>query len=138
MIMRLDGSSYGEVYENKTGDRSSQLDDASLPFAYEMNLFMDEIEDLICSGVKVPLSSRVIIDEEQCLETLEAIRAAWPSEMAQAKRILLEEGEVLERAEVEAEEIRQRTQRDFSGELSRTPATCIRDWSTNWIYFSAM
>jgi hypothetical protein len=120
MIMRLDGSSYGEVYENKTGDRSSQLDDASLPFAYEMNLFMDEIEDLICSGVKVPLSSRVIIDEEQCLETLEAIRAAWPSEMAQAKRILLEEGEVLERAEVEAEEIRQRAEREAALILDQT------------------
>lgn len=109
--MRLNGSSHGGGHDDTSGGRGTDYDDLSLPSAYEMGLFIDEIEDLICSGVKVPLTSKAIVDHEQCLDTLQVIRANWPWQMSEAKRVLSAEGEVLERAEIEAEEIRQRAER---------------------------
>lgn len=86
-------------------------DDQDLLSPREISLFIDEIEDVIHSGVSLPLTSKAVIDQEECLGTLEMLRANWPWEMLEAKRILSEEGQVLGRAEAEAEEIRQRAER---------------------------
>ncbi len=110
--MRLNSSSHAYDQDQTSVSHGHDSDDLSLPFAYEMGLFIDEIEDLICSGVKVPLTSKAIVDREQCLDTLEVIRANWPREMSQAKQVLSAEGEVLERAEIEAEGIRKRAERE--------------------------
>jgi hypothetical protein len=79
--MRLNGSSHGGGHDDTSGGSGTDYDDLSLPSAYEMGLFIDEIEDLICSGVKVPLTSKAIVDQEQCLDTLQVIRANWPWQM---------------------------------------------------------
>ncbi|MCJ7620888.1 MAG: hypothetical protein MUP64_11795 [Anaerolineae bacterium] len=81
------------------------------PSAHEINPFIDEIEEMICSASKVPLTSKALVDQEQCLATLDVLRASWPLEVLEAQRVLAKEGEVLERAEVEAEEIKQRAER---------------------------
>jgi len=81
------------------------------PSAHEINPFIDEIEEMICSASKVPLTSKALVDQEQCLATLDVLRASWPLEVLEAQRVLANEGEVIERAEMEAEEIKQRAER---------------------------
>ncbi len=81
------------------------------PPAYEMSPFIDEIEEMICSAASLPLSSKALVDREQCLAALDVIRANWPLEVLEAQRLLAKEGQVLEQAEAEAEEIRQRAER---------------------------
>jgi hypothetical protein len=81
------------------------------PSAHEINPFIDEIEEMICSASKVPLTSKALVDQEQCLATLDVLRANWPLEVLEAQRVLAKEGEVIERAEMEAEEIKRRAER---------------------------
>lgn len=89
-------------------------EDDDVTSVHEMSAFVDEIEDLLCSAVRVPLTSKAIVDQEQCLATLDVIRANWPLEVLQAQRVLAKEGKVLEQAEVEAEQIKQRAERQAS------------------------
>jgi len=92
-------------------DRGWTCEDQESPSPYEISLFMDELEDLLCSGHSIPLSSRALVDQEQCLDALEILRANLPWEMLEAKRILSEQEVVLAQAEAEAEEIRQLAER---------------------------
>jgi vacuolar-type H+-ATPase subunit H len=89
-------------------------EDDDVTSVHEMSAFVDEIEDLLCSAVRVPLTSKAIVDQEQCLATLDVIRANWPLEVLQAQRVLAKEGKVLEQAELEAEQIKQRAERQAS------------------------
>jgi len=89
-------SGYDRIYE----------DQAALS-AYEISLFIDEIEDLLCSGVSMPLTSKALVDREQCLDVVQVLRTNLPWEVLEAKRILSEQEEVVLRAEAEADEIRQ-------------------------------
>jgi adenylosuccinate lyase len=109
--LRAEKSSYEEEQQAMDSSHGRTHEDQASPSAYEISLFIDEVEDLLCSGVSLPLTSRVLIDREQCLDTLEILRANLPWEMLEAKRILSEQEGVLEQAEVEAEEIRQLAER---------------------------
>jgi vacuolar-type H+-ATPase subunit H len=89
-------------------------EDDDVTSVHEMSAFVDEIEDLLCSAVRVPMTSKAIVDQEQCLATLDVIRANWPLEVLQAQRVLAKGGKVLEQAEIEAEQITQRAERQAS------------------------
>lgn len=110
-VMGAQQSFYGEEYEGMDEGLASPPEDQALLSPYEISLFIDEVEDLICSGITLPFTSKAVIDKEECLETLGVLRANWPWEMLEARRIVHEEGEVLERAETEAEKIRQQAER---------------------------
>jgi hypothetical protein len=84
------------------------------PLAHELSPFIDEIEELLCSAAKMPLTSKALVDREQCLAVLDVLRANWPLEVLEAQRILANEGEVFERAEAEADQIRERAEREAS------------------------
>ena len=92
-------------------DQPPTYEDHAPLSAHELSVFIDELADLLYSASSIPLTSKAIVDREQCLETLEVLRANMPWEMLEAKRILSEEEQVLERAEAEAEEIRQLAER---------------------------
>jgi hypothetical protein len=81
------------------------------PSVFHLSPFIDEMEEMICSAAKVPLSSKALVDQERCLATLDVLRASWPLEVLEAQRVLAQEGEVLERAEQEGEEIKRRAER---------------------------
>jgi vacuolar-type H+-ATPase subunit H len=85
-----------------------------LPTVHEISPFIDEIEEMICSATTLPLTSKALVDQEHCLAALDLIRANWPLQVLEAERLLEREGQVLERAEKEAEEIRQRAGRQAS------------------------
>lgn len=63
------------------------------------------IEEVVIKSVKVPFSSRAVIDEERLLDLLEELRAAIPKELMAAKAMLAQRDELLLEAHRRAEEI---------------------------------
>ena len=82
------------------------------PSVHEISPFIDEIEEMLCSAARVPMTSKALVDQEQCLTTLDMLRANWPLDVLEAQRVLAKEGQVLEQADAEARTIRERAERE--------------------------
>lgn len=66
---------------------------------------VDRLEALVNSSRRVPLSSRVMIEEEEILAIVEQLRQTVPNEIKQARRVLQERDQILKQAQSEAERI---------------------------------
>ena len=51
---------------------------------------LDRLEELVGTGRRVPLSTRVIVEEDEFLAILDQIRAAVPREIRDAQRVVEE------------------------------------------------
>ena len=71
----------------------------------DINYLVDRLESLVNSSRRVPLSSRVMMEEEELLALVEQLRQAIPSETKQAKRILQERDQIIKLAQTEADKI---------------------------------
>lgn len=69
-----------------------------------MELFnvINEMEELIESSPKVPMTKRVLVDEDRLLDYLDRIRATLPEELRQAKWVLQERDKVITDSKREA------------------------------------
>lgn len=83
-----------------------------------MELFnvLNELEELIESSTKVPMTKRVLVDEEKLLDYLDRVRTALPEEMRQAKWVMQEREKVIAEARREAARVLE----DARGEAGRT------------------
>jgi F0F1-type ATP synthase membrane subunit b/b' len=66
---------------------------------------VDRLEALVNSSRRVPLSSRVMIEEEDLLALIEQLRQSVPTELKQAKRVMQERDQIIKGAQAEAEKI---------------------------------
>ena len=66
---------------------------------------IDRLEQLVTTGMRFPLTSRAVIDEQQFLELIDQLRVAVPEEIKQAKRVSQEIDRVLFQAQAEADKI---------------------------------
>ena len=66
---------------------------------------IDRLEQLVSSGTRLPLSSRIMIDEQEFLDIVDQLRVTVPEEMKQARRFSQERDRVLQQAEQEAEKV---------------------------------
>lgn len=64
---------------------------------------LEELEELLESGAKVPFSSKVMVDMDEVREILEDIRLKLPDELKQAKWVKEERQRIMEDAEAQAE-----------------------------------
>ena len=71
---------------------------------------IEQLERLIASGRKMPMTSNVILDQARALDLLDQFRVAVPEEVRAAKRINEETERIVERAQEEAERILARAQ----------------------------
>lgn len=71
----------------------------------EIFTLIENLEELIEGGSKVPFSSKVMIDKEELSALLEEIRLKLPDELKQAKRIKDERINILNEAQEEASKI---------------------------------
>ncbi|HHW07978.1 MAG TPA: ATPase [Clostridia bacterium] len=71
---------------------------------------LDELEDIIESGARVPLTGKVLVDAEEVLDCIDQIRSVLPEEIRQARWIAKERERVLADAKQEAEETLKRAQ----------------------------
>ena len=66
---------------------------------------VDRLEALVNSSRRVPLSSRVMIEEEELLALVEQLRQTIPAEIKQGKRLLQDRDRIIESAQSEADKI---------------------------------
>ncbi|MGE5543271.1 MAG: ATPase [Bacillota bacterium] len=66
---------------------------------------LDRLEALVSEAARVPLTSKVIVDEESVYALIDDLRATIPDEVKQAKMVAKERERLLEEAKKEAEEM---------------------------------
>lgn len=71
----------------------------------EIIRLMDELEEVLDKSRRIPLTSKVVIDEDIILDYLDRIRALLPEEIRQAKWIAKERERLLEEAAREKERL---------------------------------
>ena len=69
----------------------------------EIFSLLENLEELLESGAKVPFSTKVMVDIEELREVLEDIRLKLPDELKQAKWVKEERQRIISDAEQEAE-----------------------------------
>jgi hypothetical protein len=68
-------------------------------------VLLDRLEELVGVGRRVPLSTRVMVEEEEFLSLIDRIRAAVPREIRQAQRVVEERSDIITTAQQEAAKI---------------------------------
>lgn len=66
---------------------------------------LDEMENIIDSGSRIPLLGKVLIDADTLFEYMDKVRATLPDEIRQAKFVNLEKEKMLQEAQRQAERI---------------------------------
>lgn len=67
--------------------------------AIELDQLIDEIEDILAQGRRVPFSGRLLIDEEKLLDIIDRMRVAVPEELKQARRVIAEQERLIGEAQ---------------------------------------
>lgn len=70
-----------------------------------------QLEELILNSPKVPLTNRIIIDEDRLIDLIDSIRHELPSEFRQAQEICAQRETLVAEAEREAEAIKAAAER---------------------------
>lgn len=70
----------------------------------ELDNLIDELEDVLVEGRRVPFSGRLLIDEERILDIIDRMRVAVPEELKQARRIISEQDRLLNEAQVRVQQ----------------------------------
>lgn len=74
---------------------------------------LNELEEIIENSIKVPMTRRVLVDEDRLLDMLDRIRTTLPEEIRQAKWIIQEREKVLTETKKEAGRIMEDVQKQM-------------------------
>lgn len=66
---------------------------------------LDQLEEVLGAGSRVPLTSRTLVDEPEILDIIDQIRLSIPEEIKAAKRLTEERDRVMADAHAEADRI---------------------------------
>ncbi|MHB1405485.1 MAG: ATPase [Desulfitobacteriaceae bacterium] len=66
---------------------------------------LDELEEIVDRGTKIPMTGKVLVDDTVIFELLDKVRAALPEEVQNAKWVLAERQRILTEAETEAQKM---------------------------------
>jgi hypothetical protein len=66
---------------------------------------VDQLEELVSTGRRVPFTAGVVVNEDEVLELIDRTRLGLPDELTQARHLLEDQRRVLVEAEQEAERI---------------------------------
>ena len=78
-------------------------------------ILLDQLEELVGVGRRMPFSTRVMVEEEEFLGLVDQIRGAVPREIRQAQRVVAERSDIITSAQHEAAKIldHARTQAEY-------------------------
>lgn len=65
---------------------------------------LDKLEGLVGSSSRIPLTGKIVVDEESIYAIIDDIRSSMPEELKQAKLVVRERERLIEEAKREAEE----------------------------------
>jgi cell division septum initiation protein DivIVA len=68
---------------------------------------LDQLEEVLGGGSRLPLTSRTLVDEQEILDILDQIRVSIPDELKAARRLTQERDQILADAQAEADRILQ-------------------------------
>ncbi|MDA8441311.1 MAG: ATPase [Peptococcaceae bacterium] len=66
---------------------------------------LEDLEETVDRGAKIPMTSRVLVDEEAIFNLIDKIRNHLPEELRQAKWVTKERDRILAEAQAEAEKV---------------------------------
>ncbi|MEA5022471.1 hypothetical protein DesLBE_4809 [Desulfitobacterium sp. LBE] len=69
---------------------------------------LDELEEIVDRGTKIPMTGKVLVDDNVVFDLLDRIRAALPEELQNAKWVLSERQKIMDEAHTEAERLLER------------------------------
>lgn len=72
----------------------------------ELLALIDQLEELLSAGGRVPLSSRVMVQGPEAFHLLDQMRQSLPREIVRARHIFQERDRILQEAQTEAEALR--------------------------------
>ena len=72
----------------------------------EIFTLLENLEEILDAGTKLPLSSKVVVDKEEIQDLIEDIRLNLPEELKQAKWVKEERQNIIMGAQKDAEDIR--------------------------------
>jgi hypothetical protein len=75
---------------------------------------LDRLEEVIASARRLPFSSRVMIDEQECLDVVDQIRLALPEELKLARRVMSERDQILTEAGERADQLIDRAEQQIA------------------------
>lgn len=76
----------------------------------EVFTLLENLEEILESGAKVPFSTKVMVDAEELREIIEDIRLKLPDELKQAKWVKEERQRIISDAELEAQKVLKETE----------------------------
>ncbi|MCL2336855.1 MAG: ATPase [Firmicutes bacterium] len=90
-----------------------------------MELFniINEMEELIESSFKVPMSRRILVDEDKLLDYLDRIRTSLPDELRQAKWVIQEREKVITDSKREATRIMEDAEKELEKKADESEVT---------------
>jgi cell division septum initiation protein DivIVA len=65
---------------------------------------LDEMEDALAEGRRVPFSGRLLVDEERLLDVIDRMRVAVPEELKQARRVIQEQDRLISEAQARVQQ----------------------------------
>ncbi len=71
----------------------------------EILQLVDQLERVLNSGWRVPMTSSLMVDEEECLRIIDQMRISVPSAIKESERMIAERDRILAEAHAQAEEI---------------------------------
>lgn len=75
---------------------------------------VDQLEELVSTGRRVPFTAGVVVNEDEVLELIDRTRLGLPDELMQARHLLEDQRRVLVEAEQEAERILTRAETEVA------------------------
>jgi cell division septum initiation protein DivIVA len=73
--------------------------------AIELDDLIDEVEDALAEGRRVPFSGRLLVDEERILDIIDRMRVAIPEEQKRARRIVQEQERLIAEAQARVQQV---------------------------------
>jgi cell division septum initiation protein DivIVA len=66
---------------------------------------LDQLEEVLGAGSRLPLTSRTLVDEQEILDILDQIRVSIPDELTAARRLTQDRDQIMADAQAEVERI---------------------------------
>ena len=70
----------------------------------QTNIYLDELNDLISNGKRIPLSNSVVIDREHCFKLVQDIRESLPVDITAAQGVIENQNAIITEARKMAEQ----------------------------------
>lgn len=82
--------------------------------AVDILYLLDQLEEVLGGGSRVPLTSRTLVDEQEVLDILDQIRVSVPEELKAARRLIQDRDQVLADARAESERLIESAEADVA------------------------